>query len=150
MLDRSVNLTALFLDELKPPKRSPVLNAYTDNCPSLFSGRRKMIVEKISRSISMKAWAGPRIEPDASGSSVRSATDCATWYRYSASVCNSLQIFRAFAGNSQNFRSRCCGRPCELSLEAASPRAIVHQVVHSTDEDSFDCCPQRHEINSSK
>ena len=52
---------------------------------------------------------------------------------------NCIQLFHAFAGNNQNYRPRCCGRPDPLSPEARPP-AIVDRVVHSTDGERIDCC----------
>ena len=45
-----------------------------------------------------------------------------------------IQLFHAFAGNSQNYRSPGAvdGRPDALLPEAVRPRATVHQVVNST------------------
>ena len=51
-----------------------------------------------------------------------------------------MQLFHAFAGNSQNYRPRCCGRPNALLPGAARPRAIVNRVVHITEGNNNDCC----------
>ena len=51
-----------------------------------------------------------------------------------------IQLFHAFAGNSQNYLQWCCGKPGALSPEAARPRAIVDWVVRNTEGDRIDCC----------
>ena len=60
---------------------------------------------------------------------------------------SSMQLFYAFAGNNQNYRPRCCERPDALLPEAARPRAIVDQVVHSTEGAELTVASTRHEIS---
>ena len=61
-------------------------------------------------------------------------------FLYPCPMNDSMQLFHAFAGNSQNYRPRCCGQPDSLSPEDARPRAIVDRVVHSTEGDIIVCC----------
>ena len=60
---RSVYLTTRLLGRLSSKRLTnivPILPPETDNCPSCISGRERMTVENISRSISMKECCRPR------------------------------------------------------------------------------------------
>ena len=56
-----------------------ILSLVTDNNPSWTSGRRRMAIEIISWSISMKVWDRAEIKLTIPGFAVGLTTDCATW-----------------------------------------------------------------------